>query len=226
MDIKKIISFSLWGNSQKYLIGATENLKLQKDIYPKWICRYYIDETVPQKIIEQLQTNGAEIIKKEKSNHYKGLFWRFEPGYDETIERFVVRDCDSRLNQREANAVMEWEKSGISFHCMRDHAYHGIPIMGAMWGAVPLFLPDYKQLLNNFLNKIDDQPIISRSRYFQTDQVFLNTILWPKISSFALVHDDMKRITGTEKTFTTILQDKQFVGQQWGENNQPLKIPI
>ena len=33
--MKKIISFSLWGNSPKYNLGCLYNINLAKDIYPK-----------------------------------------------------------------------------------------------------------------------------------------------------------------------------------------------
>ncbi len=45
--MKKIISFSLWGNNKKYLNGALLNYSAQPYIYPDYKCRFYIDETHP-----------------------------------------------------------------------------------------------------------------------------------------------------------------------------------
>ena len=53
--MKKVISFSLWGNDRKYTIGAIENAKLAKEHYPGWTCRYYIGKSVPEDITEQLK---------------------------------------------------------------------------------------------------------------------------------------------------------------------------
>ena len=39
--MKKIISFSLWGNSPKYLIGALKNADLAKEFYRDWECHFY-----------------------------------------------------------------------------------------------------------------------------------------------------------------------------------------
>ena len=223
--MKKIISFSLWGSDPKYTVGALENVRLQKEVYPDWICRFYVDPLVPVQIIWQLQEE-AEVVYKDPSDGYLGLFWRFEPAYED-IERFIVRDCDSRLNKREAAAVQEWIDSGLPFHCMRDHRGHDIPVLGAMWGAVGNFLPDFKALYEGFVKSIKAQNVnVKRERFFYTDQYFLNRIVWPRISSQAIVHDDQKRFSGKERPFTEKLPDGQFIGQQWGSDNKPLRVPL
>ena len=45
-DNQKIISFSLFGNKDIYLIGALENAALVDSIYPGWVARFYVDDTV------------------------------------------------------------------------------------------------------------------------------------------------------------------------------------
>jgi len=59
--MKKIISFSLWGKKPFYTQGAIENVKLQPKIYPGWTCRFYVDESVPKEIREEL-TYDSEVI--------------------------------------------------------------------------------------------------------------------------------------------------------------------
>ena len=203
----KIISFSLWGTDPKYCIGAVENLKLQQEIYPGWICRFYVDSSIPEDTLQVLIDGGAEIVVKNLSDGYEGLFWRFEPGFDETCERFIVRDCDSRLNLREASAVNEWIESGLPFHSMRDHAKHDVPVLGAMWGAKSFFISDFKDLYYWFIEQARQTPIMKRAKFFYTDQIFLSQVIWPKISETAIVHDDWKRFTGTEKSFSVNLSE-------------------
>lgn len=224
--MKKVISFSLWGSDPKYCFGAEENLRLQQTVYPGWVCRFYVDSTVPDMTIKTLQAGGAEIVVKKTSDAYEGLFWRFEPAFDETVERFLVRDCDSRLNAREADAVKEWVESGLLFHCMRDHRGHDITVLGALWGAKSFFVHDFRELYYWFLEQVEKSPVVKRARYFYTDQIFLNQVIWPKIHDKALVHDDLKRYTGTEKMFHVKLAEGEFVGQQWGADNKPLTTPI
>ena len=40
--MKKIISFSLWGDIPTYTEGAIKNVQLAKEVFPDWICRFYI----------------------------------------------------------------------------------------------------------------------------------------------------------------------------------------
>ena len=152
--MEKIISFSVWGSNPKYAEAAYRNLLLQPKIYPGWTCRFYIDETVPKDLRTKLE-QGAEVVMMPKSDGNYGLFWRFEPLKDTTIERFIVRDSDSRLNIKEAAAVKEWEESGAEFHIMRDNPQHNAYICGGMWGATSEFINKIKDVydleLKNYL---------------------------------------------------------------------------
>ena len=42
---------------------------------------------------------------------------------DPTVTKFIARDLDSRLSQREKDAVSDWENSSFPFHGMRDALY-------------------------------------------------------------------------------------------------------
>ena len=63
-NMKKIISFCVWGNNPKYCIGAIKNAILAKQIYPDWICRYHCDKSVPKDIIEK---NNSFFLKNKKA---------------------------------------------------------------------------------------------------------------------------------------------------------------
>ena len=51
--MKKIISFSLWGDNPKYTNGAIENADLALEVYPNWICRFYVGTSTPKEIVEE-----------------------------------------------------------------------------------------------------------------------------------------------------------------------------
>ena len=186
--MKKIISFSLWGDDLKYIRGAHENLKLQKQFYNDWICRFYVHETVPLGIIDILKKEGAEVVHKTgdlgENMNRPGMFWRFEVIKDPEVERFIIRDVDSCLGQRGKNAVIDWIRSGKNFHIIRDHIYHTTRIMGGMWGATRKIAEkiDYDNLLEKF-NKIEQKSI------YGTDQDFLAQFIYPIIKDDCLIHD-------------------------------------
>jgi len=211
--MKKIISFSLWGDNPKYLQGAIENLRLQKMLYSSWTCRFYCHDKVNIGIINELQSNGAEIVIKTENPFNRpmdapGMFWRFEVLKDLDVDRFIVRDTDGRLTQREVNCVKDWEKSQKDFHIIRDHAQHSTKIMGGIWGATNTFIKriNYDDLLNSF-NKLQYNNI------YATDQEFLARIIYPLIKDTACIHDDWDRYKEGARKIPHLKINDEYIGQ-------------
>ena len=51
--MKRVISFSLWGDNPTYTIGAIKNADLALRFYPEFECWFYIHkDSVPNNIIE------------------------------------------------------------------------------------------------------------------------------------------------------------------------------
>jgi len=145
--VKKIISFSLWGNNPKYCVGAIRNSELRQKYYPDWVCRFYVHKDVPSEYIESLQSiDGTEVVIEDRPPNWTGMFWRFEPISEEDVSVMISRDCDSRLNEREADAVSEFMNSEKLFHIMRDHPYHGFNVLGGMFGIKKGILNNMKDL--------------------------------------------------------------------------------
>lgn len=176
--MKKVISYSLWGDDTRYTIGAIQNSQLAKYYYPGWISRFYCGQNVPLSILETLTSiRNTEVIILDETSNWTGMFWRFYAAADADI--MISRDADARISRRESCAVNHWLSSDKNFHIMRDHPYHARPIMGGMWGCRNGILSDIKELISSF-NKID--------RY-EIDQYFLGNIIYPRIQSDAMVHD-------------------------------------
>ena len=144
-NLKKYICFSLWcqntnlcknkinENPNMYIQGAFRNLELAPSVYPGWKLRFYINNTVPTKVIKDIRNKGGEIVDMTESN-IPGMYWRFLAIEDPDVDVFIVRDCDSRINKREQLAVYEWLNSDSILHIMRDHPHHYFPILGGTWG--------------------------------------------------------------------------------------------
>ncbi len=61
------------------------------------------------------------------------MTWRFLPLLDPTVDRFMSRDSDSRIIDREVDAVRQWlTESNATFHVMRDNVHHDIEILGGI----------------------------------------------------------------------------------------------
>ena len=178
----RLITYSLWGQNPKYLIGALRNAKLAKTIYPEWVCRFYVGACVPLPIIFQLEDmDNVEVVRKPTIGDWRGMFWRFEPASEDNVEVMISRDTDSRLTIREKAAVLEWIDSDKGFHIMRDHPYHKFPVLGGMWGVKRGILPQMKDLINSF----------SQQDQYGTDYKFFAEKIVPIISEDALVHDEV-----------------------------------
>jgi len=179
----KIISFCLYGSSDRYCIGAIENVKLAKIYYPEWICRFYLDDTVPSDVINQLKEEGADVLyeKDYKSSVNVKMCRRFLPLLDTNVDVWISRDTDSRLTRRESIAVKEWIDSDKTCHIMRDAYNHANYILGGMFGIKnTLFREKYDKNINIFLSNCD---------CYGTDQEILAHNLWHIIKDDHMYHD-------------------------------------
>lgn len=214
----KAISFALWGDSQKYLVGMAENIKLAKKLYPGWECIVY---AFNQSAIRAAA--GAKLVVCKTFGDYRNLFLRLEPCFNRKYERVIIRDCDSRINKREAAAVKAWERTDYPLHIIRDHPHHHIPIMGGLFGVAPAMMPG--RLLGIDMSAIaaglDPVAPTPLGNHWNSDQLWLEKNLWGEFKDNHLAHDPYRFFTGKELKLTTNLPSGQFCGQRWGHDNNP-----
>ena len=148
-----LIAFGLWGGAPLYVRGAIENLRAAAIHYPGYRVRIYTDDAAvldraaaTSAAAGDLEQNAAalaaragvplEVVVMPPNVGIRGMFWRFLAVSDPRADPILVRDCDSRLNPREAAAVAAWLASGHKFHVMHDHRDHADwPMLGGMWGV-------------------------------------------------------------------------------------------
>ncbi len=190
---KRIISFSLFGTNPAYWSGAIENAILVDHVFSGWTGRFYCDNSIPKYVLEELLQRGAEVIIMPEQGGLGGTLWRFFAANDPTIDYFIVRDVDARLNSQDRIAVDEWLMSGMSFHIMRDHPIHAELMMGGLWGGIAGRLPNLVKVLNKFYR--------GKNKKFM-DQIFLAEFVWPLIKTESLVHDEFFQYGRTAKKFS------------------------
>lgn len=199
--MRKVISFSVWGTDPDYLVGAVRNAELARQVYPGWETWFYVQKGTNV----SLRDIADEVILYDYEPGSDGMFQRFRPMQDSSVDVFVSRDCDSRLSDREFQAVQEWLESDKQFHAMRDNPAHAIPVLGGMWGAKRdgLISLDfmYKDLCRHkHGNYFDDQKGLAG--YYNM------------ISGLFLEHDDMLRFNGKNFPKHKAMQFGSFVGQR------------
>jgi len=201
-----VISFCLYGNEPMYTIGLLKNTELAKEVYPDWnVWVYYAD--VSNDIIDQCDATMINM----KGSELPGMFWRFLPD----VERFIVRDTDSRLSMRERVAVDEWIASDKSLHIMRDHPHHKQTIMGGMWG---IRAGDY-----NIEARVCDwckrDKCWGHMHYSNADQRFLRQVVYPDFLGDTIAHESINSGFPNSVPFPTKMEDYRFVGEIYDEND-------
>ncbi|MDR2990644.1 MAG: hypothetical protein LBU72_01685 [Burkholderiaceae bacterium] len=182
---RNIIAFSLFGSDSKYCEPAVLNVQEQPRTYQHWVCRFYVDGSVPKNVVDRLRAGGAQIVPIEGAAlQWPGPMWRLLALDDPQAHRILFRDADSVISQREAAAVEQWLASGKRFHTMRDACSHTELILAGLWGAVAGSLPPLEQLMQRFLSA----PLVSR--HF-ADQHFLRQYVWPYARASLMQHDSV-----------------------------------
>jgi tetratricopeptide (TPR) repeat protein len=184
-----IISYSLWGPAPFYAYGAMINLVQSRTIYPGWTCRFYIDSAVPPACAAFLRDHGADLRNIEDEYPGVGLFQRFLIMNDSTVGRFLVRDCDARLSEAEADLVEQWIDSGEPFHVVRDHVLHNELMIGCLWAGRTDCSIDIAALMRRYFT-------FGPTAKYGHDQRMLGLMLWPLIRNHCLVHDKYYRLDG------------------------------
>jgi hypothetical protein len=214
----KVISFSLWGDNPKYTIGAIRNSELKEKFYPDWEMRVYHNDSVPNYVLEQLESNGVVLVNTGVDQGVCNAMWRFAPA-SEKVECFISRDCDSRLFERDVAAVEEWLESGKCFHIIRDHpGGHAWEISAGMWGARGCFVEDIQEKIDQYIQTsswVNDRAV---------DQRFLQEIIYPRALDSLFLHDEYFNYEGIGVPIKRDrkLDDFAFIGEPFDENDNQL----
>lgn len=203
--MRKVISFSIFGENEKYLVGLQKNIEICKEIYHDWLVYVYYNNTVPVSFIESYKSNHNVVMKDMGQENVPGMLWRF---CVDDADIFISRDADSRVSDREKLAVEEWINSGKKIHIMRDHPHHNFTILGGMWG---IRLEDgidiKKSIYDYFVNK--NKGLFDR----MSDMDFLRDEIYAKYINDSFVHDSFYNINDHSKPFPTPLDNYRFVGE-------------
>ena len=180
-----IIAFSLFGNNSKYCESAVLNVQEQPHVYPHWVCRFYVDDSVPSHVISRIRAGGGQVVRVDgPAVRWPGPMWRFLAWDDPHAHRILFRDADSVISLREAHAVNQWQTSDKRFHMMRDWGSYTELILAGLWGMVAGSLPPLQQLMDRFMSK----PL--ESNHF-ADQYFLRQYVWPYARTSLMQHDSV-----------------------------------
>ncbi len=181
-----VIAYSLFGQDLGYCEGAILNAQKMAQIYPDWQMWLFHDASVPPQVIQRLQQLQVHTFDVSSLGiaHWPGTFWRFYALCMPHVRYVLLRDVDSQIGQREQGLVLDWLASGKPFHIMRDWYSHSDLILAGLWGAYAPLLAHIGEWIENYIAKQTLHPT-------HADQEFLAAVVWPRIKSFALIHDSI-----------------------------------
>ncbi len=232
-----VISFAFYGKVKKYTYGAIKNAELAAKFYPRWQCMFHVAFSVPSETCEEL-AKFPNVILREVEDYdpnqpvspinIPGMFTRFMPFDGSVYDRVISRDADSRICQREVDAVNEWIESGALLHAMADHPAHARFLNGGLWGLYTKFahIP-FKAALEWCATLQKRRPID-----YGDDQEFLCNEVYPRFSHSVIRHDSFSRRSFPGALpFPTKRIGQKFAGEVFDEFDQPrdydrVQIPL
>lgn len=218
--MKKLISFTLYGEDPKYIRGMFENIKLKEKFYPDWHIIVFHDNSLSEDVLSRLEEKNV-ILRNVSEYSVLASMWRFLAHDEPDIERFIVRDSDSRITEREAVAVQEWVDSDKALHVMRDHPHHGYAMLGGMWGMKKSDM-NMKELCEMY-TQADPEQCSDRDNWWMIDQFLLRDVIYrvlgnPNDCMLHAATDYMDKVAWANelwsKDFTIPRnEDKNFIGE-------------
>lgn len=200
--MKQVISYSLYGQQLRFLVGAIKNAQLAQVFFPGFTVRYYVGNSVPTWVRQTLSLfPNVEQISVDELEDSTARLWRFRAIFDPKVDVVLSRDCDARLSLREAEAHQEFLDSQYGFHIIRDHPTgHGYLISAGMFACKNKDVKFFKKVL-------EETPL--RDTYMQ-DQEFLSSAVYPHIAANCLVHDEYYNYQPTPPSEKRIIKRKRI----------------
>jgi hypothetical protein len=186
--MKQIVSFCLWGTNPIYLFGAVQHaLQIGRVHYLGWTPRFYFTQTLPGEIRHLLKYLGAELEYIDQ-NSCPAPIWALNlVASDKTVDRWICRGSECRIESRELNLVKLWEASGKQFHLIKDHPGCSMhPIYSGLWGGVgPVEGPGLRDQMFSWAKR-QPKPVHwteEKRDWFFRSQEFLWDAVWPQVQN-------------------------------------------
>lgn len=172
----KVISYSLWGNDNRYIIPLIKNMNLAAELFPGWKVVVYISNSTREEIKNKLELMGADVYECGESPDTRGAFWRFQALGLPEVDVVIIRDADSMLTFRDKSMVEHWLNSDKDFYLCRDHPCHVRPITCGAWGVKGAGLQKIRRIAYyniDYSNYGDDEKFLAQFVYLNHRKEFM-----------------------------------------------------
>ena len=194
--MKKVISFSLFGlphsRTNWYYTYLPALIRGYISLFPGWELWFYHDANFYGCYYASvmLKLQGAGLVRliytQENPVLCKAMLWRLKPIWEPEVEYVLCRDIDHTPTGRERLVVDEFVRSGLILHSINDNESH----TGLMGGLIGFKAQEAKFYMGLTFEAFREKMGYSDGQWAQsgTDQVLMNTHLWPVLKGRACVH--------------------------------------
>ncbi|XP_042868648.1 uncharacterized protein LOC122250963 [Penaeus japonicus] len=216
---QRVISLTLYGNNPEYWAGLKHVLEASTKLYPGWTVRLHTDPRGHRaRLCPLLRRYPHFHVCDVRSLPTLGdvrevnpMLWRVAPLGDPQVAALSVRDVDSALLLRDAEAVDDWLSLNKTWHVMRDFEGHSFRILGGLWGV----RARSERHVGELAALRDDLFARGRGRLktWGQDQIILAEVLWPAMQGDQVAHDSFFCQSFPEtRPFPTERRNGEFVG--------------
>jgi hypothetical protein len=207
-----IISFSLYGDNPKYVIGAYKNIEICQQLVPEYIIKIFTNHKVTNSDTihklskyQNVMIVDPEHILPNVDVYAFPMFWRFLSFFDN--EPSLSRDLDSRITSRELKYINSWNNlSNKNIFIIRDHPWQS-NAPGGLTGMKNLGL-SFNDFYIDFVR--------NNSTGWGQDQIMLDRF----IQSYNL--DNIYRCEYNSYNYIPRDNKRFFIGIQLDENDNPI----
>lgn len=232
MALKGLVTFSLFGSDPMYTVGALKNIEIWRNSPLDVDCIFFVGPSVDHSVIRQLKEKTAYIqLVRDLPEDYTATFWRWDAFRlaENRYDYVLSRDVDSRPFEREYIAIEQWLASKMSVHVIRDHPYHGVPMLAGLFGVrswmfgwfadrLPLVPPDdFYQWINAKYKRDYDS-----NDFYQVDQHWLRKNVYPHLRNQIFAHDSFYGFERKRyRHFLPFEEGYRFCGEGFNEYDEP-----
>ena len=185
--MKKVFSFTLFGDQDRYCKGMVCNVEEIEKRFPDFEIWIHIGDSIPESILNELSKHSSVKLLPTGEIGMINKIYRYLSIDDPEVELMIVRDADSRVYQRDEQSVREFMNSEKKFQIIRDHRVHAIPILGGLFGIKKGCLELSMTALVGFFFNFN----VKREDFcYDDDQKFLKTYIYPEVVDNALIQDE------------------------------------
>lgn len=181
--MRKAVSFCLYGTSNLYLDKFFLNIPIYKKYFFDYDIILHADIRLKNQLLSFCITNKIKLFFEIQKSHSDGMFWRFKPIFDKKYDLLLIRDVDYTPSEYELDLVNEFIGSSYSFHIVRSHFDHKMPIMGGLFGIKKDIYDDFELGYQKWKKKHYNFEII-----YNDDQLFLANYIYDKVYLKSIIH--------------------------------------